>query len=67
MLNYGAKCRFSLIALLLVVCYVADWSDDNYSYWVATRARAFNSANGPKQPLSGGGLDTTSVFMRGGQ
>ena len=67
MLDGGARCRFSLIVLLLVVCYVADWSDDNYSYWVSTRARTFDSANGPEQPLSGGGFDSTSVFLRGGQ
>ena len=67
MLNYGAKCRFSLIALLLVVCYLADWTDDNYSYWLSTRSRTFHSANGPSMPLSGGGLDTTRLFMRGGQ
>ncbi len=51
-----------LIALLLVVCYLADWTEDFSSYWNAVRYSSFESANGLKAPISGGSTDTSTLL-----
>ena len=51
-----------LIALLLVTCYAADWTDDLYSYTVANRYSAFQEANGHTPAVIGGGGMNSSAM-----
>src|SRR5690348_8525872 len=51
-----------LVALLLVTCYVADWTDDYSSYTVFTQSSAFQSANGFKPPVSGGSMASSTML-----
>ena len=52
-----------LVILLLIGCYFADWTDNNNSYWAATRWRAFQTANGRPQTVSGGAYDDSRMFL----
>ena len=53
---------FVLVLILFATCYFADWTDDYNSYYNATRYTAFQTANGRKAPLSGGGLISTGMM-----
>lgn len=65
-LSQGSR-KIVLVILLLAVCYGADWTDDNCSYWVAARWRAFQTANGPVRPISGGGFNDYTALLSGSQ
>src|ERR1041384_1192318 len=51
------------IVALLVTCYLADWSDDYYSFAVSEQYASFQSANGWRPQVSGGGHINPSGLM----
>ena len=51
------------IVALLVTCYFADWSDDYYSFAVSEQYASFQSANGWRPQVSGGGHINPSGLM----
>ena len=59
------RTKVILVLLLLVTCYVADWSDDLYSFSVASCYSAFREAN-PTLLKSydggGGGMNSSSML-----
>jgi hypothetical protein len=58
----GSGRTLLLIALLIVTCYFADWTDDYHSYLVSTQYASFESANGRKLPISGGRMDSSAIM-----
>ena len=61
--NGSGRTKVILILLLLATCYVADWSDDTYSFAVASRYTAFENANPKLKALIGGGGSMNSSSM----
>lgn len=57
--------KIVLVILLLAFCYGADWTNDNYSYWVAARWHAFQTANGPAKSVSGGETNDYTTLLAG--
>lgn len=43
-----------LVVLLVATCFLADWTDDYYSFAVATEYSVLQNANGHRLPVSGG-------------
>ena len=63
--NGSGRTKVILILLLLATCYVADWSDDTYSFSVASCYTVFHEAN-PTLLKSydggGGGMNSSSML-----
>jgi hypothetical protein len=54
------------VVALLLTCYAADWTDDYHSYCVAARYSAFETANGARPRITGGGAGMHSSLMAAG-
>jgi hypothetical protein len=51
-----------LVVLLLVTCYVADWTDEYTGYTVFAQYSAFQSANGHRSTVLGGSMASSAML-----